>query len=257
MQNDYQYFIEKVKKKTGIDLSLYKEQQMKRRITSLSNKHGYSSLQSFYKGIEKDKELLEIFLNYLTINVTEFYRNRKQWDTLEKTILPNIIQEQGKIKVWSAACSTGEEPYSLGILLTKYLDASKISISATDLDQTILNRAKVGLYSEKALTEIAKDEIARCFTNSGDSYQISSQIKRVITFKKHDLLVDSYPRNYDLIVCRNVLIYFTEEAKDTIIQGFSQSLKKGGILFIGSTERIHNPKHYGLESVSSFFFRKL
>ncbi|MGP4105636.1 CheR family methyltransferase [Virgibacillus sp. L01] len=256
MEKDYQYFIEKVKNKTGIDIFLYKERQMKRRLTSLSDKYGYSNLQSFYHGIEKDKKLMDIFLNHLTINVTEFFRNRKEWDTLENKLIPDIIKGQSKIKVWSAACSTGEEPYSLGILLSKYLEECKVSILATDLDQTILSQAKVGLYSEKSLKGLARDEIKN-FIKSKNNYQIATNIKNMVSFKKHDLIADRYQSGYDIIVCRNVLIYLTEEAQAGIIQKFSQSLKIGGILFIGSTERISNPEQYGLESVSSFFFRKI
>jgi chemotaxis protein methyltransferase CheR len=257
MKNDYQYFVDKVKEKIGIDLSLYKEQQMKRRLTSLSNKYGFSTLQSFYHGMETDEELFESFLSYMTINVSEFFRNRKQWNILENKILPSIIQKQNKMKVWSAACSTGEEPYSLGILLSKYMEDSDFSVLATDLDQSILNQAKKGLYIKKSVKELTEDEIATYFDKDGHQYKISNELKKMITFKKHDLLVDRFQNNFDLIVCRNVLIYFTEEAKSQIIHKFSQSLKKGGILFLGTTERILNPMQYRLEPVSSFFFRKI
>lgn len=256
MVNDYPIFIEKVKGKTGIDLSLYKEQQMKRRLTSLSTRYGYSSLEIFYKEMENKPELMDSFLSHMTINVTEFFRNRRQWDILEKQILPEIIAGNQTVKVWSAACSTGEEPYSLAILLAKYKNPASVSILATDLDEVILAKAKEAIYSEQAVKVLAKEEIANFKQNAG-GYQVAAKLRQMVKFQKHDLLAGRYPDKLDLIVCRNVMIYFTEEAKAEIIQRFSQSLKKGGILFLGSTESLSNPMQHGLKPIQSFFYQKI
>ncbi|WP_077625268.1 CheR family methyltransferase [Sediminibacillus massiliensis] len=257
MDNDYQFFIDKVKKKTRIDLSQYKEKQMKRRLTSLSVKNGFSSLKSFYEQMEKDKALMDKFLSHMTINVSEFYRNRRQWDILAKDILPSMTENQKNIKIWSAACSTGEEPYSLATLLHPYKKSIAVSLMATDIDSMVLEQAKLGLYSEKSLKELRKEEVDRYFINSGSSYQIDSKYKQMVSFKKHDLLEGTYGTDFDLIVCRNVLIYFTEEAKEKVFRKFSDSLRKGGILFLGTTERINNPQQYGLKPIQSFFFEKV
>ncbi len=107
---DYAVFIGNIKKKTGIDLSLYKEAQMKRRLTSLYEKRGYRNFIDYYEAIHSSKELLEEFLDRMTINVSEFYRNAQRWDVLDKKIFPKLLAGNKKLKIWSAACSTGEEP---------------------------------------------------------------------------------------------------------------------------------------------------
>lgn len=254
---DYAVFIGNVKKKTGIDLSLYKEAQMKRRLTSLYEKRGYRNFIDYYEAIHNDKELLEEFLDRMTINVSEFYRNAQRWDVLEKNIFPKLLARNKKLKIWSAACSTGEEPYSIALVLLSHAPLRDISILATDLDLGVIERAKVGLYPERALKEVPLPIVKQHFVNEGHFYQVKDDIKRTVTFKQQNLLEDRYDTGFDLIVCRNVMIYFTEEAKDQIYTNFSNSLKQGGILFVGSTEQIFNPSKYGLESEDTFFYKKI
>ncbi|MFS0822951.1 CheR family methyltransferase [Bacillus sp. 1P02SD] len=256
MDKNYMLFAEQVKRKTGIDLRLYKEAQMVRRLTSLYEKRGFSSFQEYFKGIDKDNELLHEFLDRMTINVSEFYRNAKRWEVLESKILPKLLQQNRKLKVWSAACSAGEEPYTLAMMLSKFLPLHQISILATDIDENILARARMGVYPERSLQEVPTEMKKRYFTQDGTFYKIHSDLKKAVNFKKHNLLSDSFETNFDLIVCRNVLIYFTEEAKDMLYQKFSGALKRDGILFVGSTEQIFNPASYGLETEDTFFYRK-
>lgn len=254
---DYAAFIGNIKKKTGIDLSLYKEAQMKRRLTSLYEKKGYKSFKDYFEAIHSDKELLEEFLDRMTINVSEFYRNAQRWDVLEKKIFPKLLAQNKKLKIWSAACSTGEEPYSLAMVLSSHVPIRDIAILATDLDLGVIERAKVGLYPERALKEVPAPIVKQYFNNDGHFYQVKDEIKKTVTFKQQNLLEDRYDTGFDLIVCRNVMIYFTEEAKDQIYMNFSKSLKTGGILFVGSTEQIFNPAKYGFESEDTFFYRKV
>ncbi|THE15086.1 protein-glutamate O-methyltransferase CheR [Bacillus timonensis] len=256
MDKNYILFAEQVKRKTGIDLRLYKEAQMVRRLTSLYEKRGFSSFQEYFKGIDKDNELLLEFLDRMTINVSEFYRNAKRWEVLESKILPKLLQQNRKLKVWSAACSAGEEPYTLAMILSKFLPLHQISILATDIDENILARARMGVYPERSLQEVPIEMKKRYFTQDGTFYKIHSDLKKAVNFKKHNLLSDSFETNFDLIVCRNVLIYFTEEAKDMLYQKFSGALARDGILFVGSTEQIFNPASYGLETEDTFFYRK-
>lgn len=255
--HDYEFFIEKIKGKTGIDLSLYKEAQMKRRLTSLYEKRGFKSFKEFYEGICRDGKLLEEFLDRMTINVSEFYRNKKRWDVLERKFLPEMLEKTKRLKIWSAACSTGEEPYTIAMILSKYLPLSQIRILATDIDEKAMERAKIGLYPERSLNEVPEEMKRKYFTKDGSFYKISDEIIRTVTFKKHNLLADPFGGPFDLIVCRNVLIYFTEEAKDLLYTKFSNALKEGGIFFVGSTEQIFNPAKYGFETEEAFFYRKV
>lgn len=257
MIRDYEQFKKEVFKLSTIDLNAYKERQMKRRIDSLIKKNGYNDYDSYIKGLKTNKDVYEEFINYLTINVSEFYRNTSQWDVLHKEIFPYLFDTFSQnIKIWSAACSTGDEPYSLAMALSRFVPLNKINIIATDIDKQILAKAQVGLYNEKSIAGVPKDLRNKYFTKVGNSYKIVDEIKRCITFKQHNLLKDSYPTNLDLIVCRNVLIYFTEEAKDTIYKNFNKSLKKNGILFVGSTEQIIQSNRYNFEAIRSFFYKK-
>lgn len=256
MSQDYDQFIKKINEKTGIDLSLYKEAQMKRRLSSLYEKRGFKSFLDFYSALSQDVLLMNEFLDRMTINVTEFYRNKSRWDVLENKIIPRLLKERKKLKIWSSASSTGEEPYTLAMILTKFLPLSEISISASDIDEQAIKTAKAGIYQERSLAEVPKDMKLKYFQKEGSLYKISDEIKNTVTFRKLNLLADRFESDFDLIVCRNVLIYFTEEAKDNLYKKFSRSLKENGVLFVGSTEQIFNPTQYGFEVEDTFFYKK-
>lgn len=257
MTDSYETFKKDVLVLTKIDLNAYKERQMKRRIDSLITKHHYTTYTQYVEALKKDNVLFEEFVNYLTINVSEFYRNPEQWTLLERQILPELLKKSPTLKIWSAACSTGDEPYSLVMLLTRFMPLSKIKIIATDIDKQVLDKARMGLYNIKSLKGLPDEFIKKYFKQvSATSYQISDEIKKCVEFKEHNLLKDPYPDRCDLIVCRNVLIYFTEEAKDVIYRKFNASLKQGCFLFVGSTEQIIQPEKIGYDTYQSFFYRK-
>ena len=211
--DSYEVFKNQILKLTTIDLNSYKERQMKRRIDALITKHNIDSYNTYVNAIKNDKVLYDEFVTYLTINVSEFYRNPEQWEILEKEVYPYLTNQFGKkLKIWSAACSTGDEPYSLVMLLSKFLPLSQIKIIATDIDKQILEKAQCGLYNDKSLKGLPQEFITKYFTKINDkSYKINDEIKRCVEFRKHDLLKDTYSDSCDLIVCRNVLIYFTEQ----------------------------------------------
>lgn len=257
MAYDYEYFKKEILTLTTIDLNSYKEKQMKRRIDTLISKNKIVGYDNYVKALRTNQELFDEFVNYITINVSEFYRNPDQWKFLDETVIPGLIKRFGKnLKIWSAACSTGDEPYSLVMALSRHIPLNQIKIFATDLDKQVIAKAKVGLYSEKSISSVPGDLKKKYFTQVGPSYKIADEIKARVEFKEHNLLKDSYPADYHMIVCRNVLIYFTEEAKDEVFRKYFHSLTKGGVLFIGSTEQIINYKEIGFERISSFFYVK-
>lgn len=161
-----------------------------------------------------------------------------------------------KIKIWSAACSTGEEPYTLAIIANQFWDLKDIEIIATDIDPNVLARAKQGIYNERALQEVPIAIKDKYFHQEGATFKVNERLKKAISFKKHNLLADKYPADVNLIVCRNVLIYFTEEAKTKIYHNFNEALDDDGIFFVGSTEQIFSPEKYGFEVLDTFFYRK-
>lgn len=253
---DYEGFKKEILAMTGIDLGSYKEKQMKRRIDALINKNGIQGYVEYVKSLKTDNKLFKEFINYITINVTEFYRNPGQWKVLEEEILPELLQNSRRLKIWSTACSTGEEPYTLVMVLSKLVPLTEIKIIATDIDKQAIEKAKAGIYGSNSIENLPPEMKNKYFKKEGNNYLISDDIKRCVEFKRINLLSDEYPRDCDLIVCRNVLIYFTEEAKSEIYIKFAKSLKKGGILFVGSTEQIIMCQKYNLKPVRTFFYKR-
>ncbi|WP_096434870.1 CheR family methyltransferase [Alteribacter populi] len=257
MNVDYLDFKKQIKQKAGIDLSLYKEAQMKRRLTSLREKRGYDTFSDYGMAMNKEPDLFEEFLDRMTINVSEFYRNPERWNILKSKILPRLLTSRRSLKIWSAACSTGEEPYTLAMLLNEIKSDERVKIEATDLDETILKRARAGFYPERSLKDMPREWKSQYFSREILGYRIDDTIKRTVSFRKHDLLNEPFNSGYDLIMCRNVLIYFTEEAKRNLYTKFANALNPGGVLFVGSTEQIFNPKAHGFETEDTFFYRKI
>lgn len=253
----YEIFKKRINDLINIDLNLYKENQMLRRITSLMKRNGFNSFEEYYANLKTDKLLLDQFINYLTINVSEFFRNISQWEVLQKDILPNLIKNLNRpLNIWSSACSTGEEPYSMAMLLTKFYSLEEINILATDIDMAAIEKAKKGTYDEKAISKVPREFINKYFENYQKSYKIKDEIKSAVRFQRLDLLKDPFPKKMDLIICRNVIIYFTNEAKELIYRKFHKSLNDNGILFVGSTEQILTPERYNFKPVKTFFYTK-
>lgn len=256
---DYEGFKREVLTLTGIELNYYKERQMKRRIDTLIERKGIRGYDQYIIYLKRDAAGLAEFVNYLTINVSEFYRNPNLWDTLEKDIFPELISNFGsELKIWSAACSTGDEPYSLVMLLARKLPLNKIKILATDIDDQVLTKAKLGIYTPNSINSLPLEFRNKYFQKVNDrEYRISEEIKACVEFKKHNLLKDPYPKGMHLIVCRNVMIYFTEEAKDDIYRKFNQSLVKDGCLFVGNSEQVIHYREFGYRLNKLFFYSKV
>ncbi|GEK57899.1 CheR family methyltransferase [Marinococcus halophilus] len=259
INDDYGVFVQKMKGLTGLDLHLYKEEQMKRRLFSFLQKKGFHSFTDLYnRGIQNDKVLLEEMLDRMTINVSEFFRNPSRWEVLQTSILPEIVKKQSNPHIWSAACSTGEEPYSLWMMMKEQFSGVSFSITATDIDRRILEQAQLGIYSSRAVENVPPAYLQKYFQAGPPAYQFDTKAAaKDIRFKKQNLLADKPVRDVDVIICRNVMIYFTEEAKEYIYHQFYQTLRPGGVLFVGSTEQMFHPEKYKFEPVGTFFYRKI
>lgn len=253
---DFARFIVDIKRATSIDLSQYKEGQMRRRLTTLRMKHSFQTFADYFAALTKDTRLRNEFLDRMTINVSEFWRNPNRWMVLKDKYLPQMIKESPRLNIWSAACSTGEEPYTLAMILDSFGVLERSSLLATDLDEGVLAKAKEGVYLERSLRDVPGEYRASYFTPSEGAFQVPDKLKRAVQFQKQNLLLDSFGDRFDLIVCRNVMIYFTEEAKHLLYGKFARALKPGGLLFVGSTEQIFSPAQYGLETSDTFFYRR-
>lgn len=253
---DFTRFVEAIKAYTSIDLAQYKETQMKRRLTTLRIKRGFDTFSAYFEAMKQNKTLLNEFLDRMTINVSEFWRNSYRWSILVDRFLPELLANNRRLKVWSAACSTGEEPYTLAMILAEKHALNDAYLLASDIDEQALDKARQGEYLVRSVREVPAPYLHKYFRQQDELIYITDELKKQVTFKKQNLLVDSFENEFDLIVCRNVIIYFTDEAKDLLFHKFSRALKPGGLLFVGSTEQIFNPAHYQLETVDTFFYRK-
>jgi chemotaxis protein methyltransferase CheR len=252
------WFVEEVKKKLNLDLSGYKPHRVKRRTDMLLRKYNVASYQEYMKLINTDDKKKEEFLDKMTINVTEFFRNPEKWESLKKTHLPFLMKSgTGRLKIWSAGCSSGEEPYSMAITLEEIKAPAGSTIIATDIDTGVLAKAKIGVYDERSFVS-TPDTILRKYFKKIDeeTYEVLQNVKNRVQFKKHNMLQDTFEKNLDLIVCRNVVIYFEAETKNTLYKNFVDSLRPGGLLFVGSTERIFNYRSLNLKTVEPFFYQK-
>lgn len=254
---DFLYLEKWVKKEFGIDFTAYKSNQLHRRINSFMDRLGVKTAEQFVEILNKDSKQKQKFLDFITINVTEFFRNPDIFREFEKSLKEYINKNSGTINIWSAACSIGAEPYSIAMIIKDLNVRNTCKILATDIDNTILTRAKEGKYTTNEIKNIKVEFLNKYFAKEGDNYKVNMDVKRMITFKKHDLIQEPYGRDFDAIVCRNVVIYFNQETKDKIYKKFSESLKKGGLLFVGATESIYNYKDYGFEKASTFIYRKI
>lgn len=254
--DSYEKFLSDLKRRFDLDLFGYKRPQMERRINTLIRTLDIADYDKFIMAMAGDRSLFERFIDHLTINVSEFFRNSGQWQVLEKKILPELLRTSASLKIWSAGCSTGEEPYTLAMILAENNLRGQQNILATDFDDRILQKAQEGYYSAKGSLGIPQAYLTKYFNNQGDGFKAKDELKKYITFRHHNLLRDPFPENYDLIICRNVVIYFTEETKSILYRKFFNSLRSKGVLFTGSTEQIIQAREIGFESSEIFFYRR-
>ncbi len=255
-QKEWLAFRTALSQSIGVELGHYKEPQMKRRLASIMARRKITGWPDFTRALI-NAELLTDVRDTLTINVSEFYRQTDRFVELQKTFLPELLKGRSGIKIWSAGCSIGCEPYTLAMILNEMDPRGNHQIIATDVDVPILNRAKAGDgYLPTEVRGVPKEILAKYFVFNGATYAVSNEVKRRVTFKRHDLLTDPYPKDLDLVLCRNVVIYFNDEAKNQIYRGFADSLKPGGYLFIGGSEMIMRAGDIGFRTAATSIYKR-
>jgi len=240
----------------GIDLSQYKPAQVWRRVNGFATAKGLADPDALVARARQDATLRQSFMDMLTINVSEFFRNPEAWDQLVDQYLRPMLLGQSSVRIWSAGCSLGFEPFTLGMLCKEIAPGKPASILATDLDETTLARARLGVFTEQQMAGVSPARRARFFTKRDTDWEVRPELKTPVTWRRHDLLKDAYDKPFDLICCRNVVIYFTEAAKTSMYQRFSESLRPGGVLFLGATESIPNARAVGLAPSGLTFYRR-
>jgi chemotaxis protein methyltransferase CheR len=261
---DYSQIKTRVMQIMGINLDPYKDEQMKRRLDSWLSRSGIPTWSDYFHKIKSDENELKRFRDYLTINVTEFFRDSERWQYLRQNVIPDLLKASvasgrldGTLRIWSAGCSIGAEPFSLSIMMDELTPGKKHTVFASDLDWGALNKAKAGgPFATDEVRNVSPVEKSTYFKPGGPPFFVTNNLIQKVTFKELNLLQDAFDKNYDLIVCRNVVIYFTTETKTVLYQKFRDALRPGGVLFVGGTEIIPRPQEFGLKSTGfSFYIR--
>ncbi|AGB42443.1 methylase of chemotaxis methyl-accepting protein [Halobacteroides halobius DSM 5150] len=254
---DFEAFINQVSQKIKVDFTSYKQKRVKRRTKNFIKKHNLSDYKSCFDKIKTDPQFKREFLEHMTINTTEFFRNPDNYKYLQEEVLPKLLKKHNKIKIWSAASSIGCEAYTIAIILNQLgVGPKRYEIKATDIDSTALATARKGKYKPTNLKKVDQSIIDQYFTKENNNYLLDAKIKQQVKFKRLNLLKDDYETNINLILCRNVFIYFTKEIKNRLTQKLSQALTDDGILFLGNTEYLLQPKKYNLEKLYTSFYKK-
>jgi len=264
---DEAYFpkiLELVLKIKGFNGLNYKVNYVKRRVAVRMRATHAGTYRDYFHFITQNPEEATHLLDRLTIHVTEFFRDADIYAALQEKVIPEVLRTAAdkKIKIWSAACSTGEEPYSLAFLLNEGLKdhpGFSFEILATDLDEQSLRTARLGEYSSESVGKLSKKVIGKMFRVEGTKFKIQPELQKNVRFFQHDLLGAWPPdfRGFDLILCRNFLIYLTAPQQQKLYTNFSRVLSLDGFLVLGLTETLLGPAReiYRCVDIRSRFYR--
>lgn len=255
---EYSKFKDQVKSLTGLDLNSYKN-QIHRRAHMLMSRWNMKDYDDYYSTIKNNEEKLREFLDYLTINVSEFLRNPPRWDDLRNYVIPDLIKTKGnkKLRLWSAGSATGEEPYTLAMLASECGLPPVPPVEGKDIDAGAIAIAQKALYNKRQLVNLSPQWITKYFTQVDDvTFKIKEDLKKRVSFSRLNLIEDRFDTGYDLILCRNVVIYFRPETKTILYKKFFDALRPGGYLLVGSTEQIFEYRELGFESYKPFLYKK-
>jgi len=233
--------MEKIYLERGFDFRGYKKSTLSRRLGRRLRARGVHTYADYTRVLDNDQTEYDRLFNDLTINVTSFFRDVVAFNSLEASVLPDFARKAEKnIRIWSAGCSTGEEPYSIAMLLLETFGEESsqwnIIILGTDIDAKALDKARDGIFSKMEVEGIRPAWLERYFNPGKGGFRVKPAIKELVTFEEHNLVSDPPYSGLDLVVCRNVLIYLNPVPQAHLIEGFYTALKKGGFLLLGKVE---------------------
>ncbi len=239
---------------SGIHFTSSNRTILESRLKERLRKSGIPTIDEYINVITKDEGEMKTLLDTVTTNLTRFFRNTAHFQTFEKHVIPELVEyKKGRgekhIKLWSAGCSTGEEPYSLAMVLMDILPAGfTFDITASDLSLKSLMTAKEGFYPDAKMNGVPEKYLTRYFERKPGGYQVKDEIKKTIKFDYHNLKLDSGLRGLDIVFCRNVIIYFDEAAQANVINKFYEAMSDHSYLFIGHSESL-----FGMDTKFEFF----
>jgi len=240
--------LENIYRERGVDFRQYRPRCLRRRILVAMHAHNLTRFADYLNVLKANPQEYEDLLNRITINVSEFLRNPETFKTVRELILPPIIEQKKKtggkiVRIWSAGCATGEEPYSIAIMIKEMIAQGKedliVSIFATDIDDDALAKAAEGVYEQKAFRNLKAHQIKQFLESLPDArYRIKPELKEMIKFSHHNMISDLPLSRIDIVFCRNVVIYFNRELQRKVYQNFHKGLNKNGFLVAGKVETI-------------------
>jgi chemotaxis protein methyltransferase CheR len=240
-----------------INLDYYKDEQMKRRLDSWLVRSGAPTWPDYLRRLRTDTAELSRLRDYLTINVSAFFRDIERWNALRQTVVPALLRGRPRLRVWSAGCSIGLEPYSLAILLDEVTPGRRHHLLATDLDHGALAKARGrGPYTADDTQNLTAQQRLSYFDPGGPPWFVQTGLANRVIFREQNMLTDDFEADFDLIVCRNVVIYFTEVAKAELYQKFHNALRPGGVLFVGGTEIVPKAQEIGFRNHGISFYQR-
>lgn len=249
----------------GLACGGYKPNCLRRRLAVRMRARGVHTYREYAALLQGDADEYDRLLDALTINVTKFFRNPEAWDALAARFLPALWADgQGRVRCWSAGCASGEEPYTMAMLLLEQgrragSGAVRCGVDATDLDPAVLARAEAGAFRAAALDETAPEMRDRYFSGA-EPWTVTADVRALVRFRRHDLLREPPPAApYDLITCRNVVIYFERPNQERLYHAFADALRPGGILMLGKVETLVGAvrDRFRLEDVRERIYRRL
>ncbi len=252
---EFQLFQEIIYRETGIHMSDKKRKLIVARLSKRLRALNLSTFTEYYEYLNEsshaDGEIVNL-VNRVTTNKTDFFRERHHFDFLLKELYPRTIAESRtngvrRLRIWSAGCSSGEEPYTLAMVTLDAFKAERgwdIKILATDLDTEILQKAVTGVYPTQAITPVPKEYIHKYFVRKGENYEVGNVLRSMVAFRKLNLMSETFPMKnpFDIIFCRNVIIYFDTKTKEELLTKFHRHLKARGHIFIGHSESLMHMK---------------
>ena len=245
---EFELFRKKIYDESGITFSETNRSILDSRIKERLREKQFDTVDKYYRLICSDKEEMKVFLDSVTTNLTRFFRNQAHWDAFINYVIPKVIENKRRngdsiIKIWSAGCSTGEEPYTMAMILKEILPPPySFQIVASDLSLKSLMVANQGFYPDSRISGIPEKYLSSYFLKTEGGYQVCSDLMNCIRFDYHNLKNDSGLRNLDIVFCRNVLIYFDEAAQLATINRFWDSMASKSYLFIGHSESLFGMK---------------
>jgi chemotaxis protein methyltransferase CheR len=255
-RDDYVEFCIFLRNLCGIDLTQYKRPQMERRLRSFYATRGIDKLTDSFDALRRDPQHLDELLDRITINVSQLWRNPEQWTLIERELLPEL-GSAGTIRAWSAGCSYGAEAYTLATLCHLVVPRAQTLVQGTDIDKRMVAKARLGEFTGEDARSAPQKQLEAGFDRIEHGWRAKLAVRSLTRFDVGDLLrTTPRPNSYDLILCRNTVIYFSEPIRDELHARLAGGLRAGGYLVIGSTERVAQPGDLGLTSTHPFIYRK-